>query len=382
MGGLTAHLCVRMTPDHSGKAAEDDSSYGPSWLPPGTGRSRRRLIRILALLIVTGLAAGVSIAAVSLQAEQRPPGAVLAGQRPSEEVVAPPTPEAVDTATPPQPTETGPPASSIWRPDSDEVYPNAKRLAAKVAQQLTTYDAATTPEAAAAAVTKRFDVKPGRVLDAARELVVRDAQSSSTVVYPQLGGMTATAASVMVVVDQALAREDLVELERRTVDVRLRLDGDRWRLDSVNSGGGTAAPRPSTLSASAVTVLGHDSISLTDSARWDIYRGRIDDRLLRLLASAADRHDIAVTTLASGHPRNVFATDLISNHTRGRAVDIFAVDGQEVVEQRAKGSRAFKLTRWLFNQGIPELGSPWALDGPGGRSFTDVVHADHIHAAV
>ncbi|HZW45071.1 MAG TPA: hypothetical protein VFF32_11890 [Dermatophilaceae bacterium] len=37
------------------------------------------------------------------------------------------------------------------------------------------------------------------------------------------------------------------------------------------------------------------------------------------------------------------------------------------------------LSRWLFDHGLPELGSPWAFDGYGGRSFTNVVHTDHLH---
>ena len=31
---------------------------------------------------------------------------------------------------------------------------------------------------------------------------------------------------------------------------------------------------------------------------------------------------------------------------------------------------------------VSEVGSPWALDGYGGRSFTDDVHLDHVHIGV
>lgn len=31
---------------------------------------------------------------------------------------------------------------------------------------------------------------------------------------------------------------------------------------------------------------------------------------------------------------------------------------------------------------VSQIGAPWALDGYGGRSFTDVVHQDHLHVGV
>ena len=338
----------------------------------------------LAAVLVAELAFGVALAAILLR-QAETPSAVVVEDSPAPRPAVDPEPrimasEGKDGLAGARPSPA--PAAARWRPSDDEVYPAAKRLAARVVERLTTYEERTQPDLTAASAARRFGVDASDVIATAREVVHPDASSSGTVVYPQLGGVAPEAASVMVVVDQSLTNDDRRWVERRTIDVQLRLDSGQWELDQLGSGGGKAATQPRDLSEEALAVLSHRSIELTDSARWDIYQGGIDDRLLDLMVSIADRHEIAVTTMATGHPEHVFATELISNHTRGRAVDIFKVDGDLVVEQRERGSRAYALTRWVFNQGVPELGSPWSFDGFGGRSFTDIVHADHIHVAV
>ena len=70
----------------------------------------------------------------------------------------------------------------------DEVYPNAKRLAAVVAQPLATYPQGSSPDGVSRAVARKFETSPDRLLGAARELVRGEFQSAGTVVYPQLGG--------------------------------------------------------------------------------------------------------------------------------------------------------------------------------------------------
>ena len=86
-----------------------------------------------------------------------------------------------------------------------------------------------------------------------------------------------------------------------------------------------------------------------------------------------------VVVLASGHPRDVFETGRTSSHTRGQAVDIHLLGDEYVVDgRRTEDGLTYETTRWLYDHpDVSNLGSPWALDGFGGRSFTDVVHADH-----
>ena len=376
--------------DHEGARNVPDLSTEPArtpdageWFSPANGGTKRRSVLIV-LLLVAGLLAGAAMSLLVVGGR--------AGDRRAVKVDAPSSEGSVDGPNRDEPSSGNPPQRSRmpavvpptpkWRPGADEVYPNAKRLASRVVERLTDFDAGSDAGAVAAATSRRFDVAPSKLRRATQELVRPGLASSGVVVYPQLAGIRSDSAAVMVVVDQTLDDGTKTWVERRIVDVRLVLREQEWALQRVRSAGGVALDRPAQLSEAALDVLEHPSIRLSDSARWDIYGGVVDDRLLAMMARAADRHEIAIVTVATGHPKNVFGTDTTSNHTLGRAVDIFSVDGEPVIDSRQKGSPAFRLARWLYNRGVPELGSPWDYDGSGGRSFTDVVHEDHIHFAM
>ena len=364
--------------EHPPTAATGDDAYGPALVGRSSHRLRRVVLMTAALLLAAG---GAVLAAASAPTADPPPVARGAEARTPRGPLEGTAPERMPPAPTNDPETLDVPAR--WRPGDDEVYQNAKRLSATVAQRLATYPRGSKPQRVSRAVAREFGASPERLLGAARELVRAEFQSAGTVVYPQLGGLTPTSASVMVVIDQDLLDgAGARRAERRTLDVRLRLVDGEWALDAVASGGGTPAERPARLPPEAAAVVDHPSVVLSDSARWDIYAGRIAPELLSLIARIGDRHEIEVATLSTGHPFNVFATDRQSNHTKGRAVDIYSVDGDTVVSQRAGRTPARRLTRWLFGQGVPELGSPWALDGYGGRSFTDDVHLDHLHVGV
>jgi hypothetical protein len=68
----------------------------------------------------------------------------------------------------------------------------------------------------------------------------------------------------------------------------------------------------------------------------------------------------------------------ISNHFYGRAVDLFAVDGQPVT---AANGMARTLALWLFAlpDGPDEIGVPWADLAPLAGVFSDASHQDHLH---
>lgn len=289
---------------------------------------------------------------------------------------------------PPEPSPMAEPAPTLapaapFEPDPADVYPNAKRLAGRVAQRLTTYPPGSTPQGVAEALVGESGGDVEALAAAAEDLVHPAAASSGAVVYAQLGGVTPRAASVMVVTRQETIDGDGDAASvTRTLDIRLRLEGDSWTFDHVASDGGPPEPRPDDLSPAAAAVVDHPGVDLPDSAKWDTYRGEIDERLLELMLAIADRQRIGVVVLSTGHPWEVFGTQRQSDHTRGGAVDVYAVDGELVVAQRADGTPAHELSRWLFDSGVPGLGSPWAFDGFGGRSFTDVVHQDHLHVAV
>lgn len=296
----------------------------------------------------------------------------------------PPSPTAATPRTTPSPAPaTPPPTPAPYRPARNEVHPGPKRVAAQVAQQLTTYEPGTPAAELAGAVT-RHPRRQRAVAEAVRPLLQQDRWSRGRIVYPQLGGLRRNRMSVMVVVEQTVGAPGVPgEAHARTLDVRLVRQDGRWVFDTLASVGGEPVPPPPALTPTAQAVLGHPDITLPDSARWDIHAGRISPHLLQLLLDLAERTSYGVTVLSSGHPFHVFGTDRQSNHTKGRAVDIYLHDGTLVADDRAKGSATHELVRWLYRRPeVSEVGSPWALDGYGGRSFTDVVHQDHLHVGV
>ena len=131
--------------------------------------------------------------------------------------------------------------------------------------------------------------------------------------------------------------------------------------------------------AEAASLMASPNLVLTDLARGDIEDGRVDPRVLQILAGAAQIHTIAVSVIQSGHSPFVEGTSRFSNHLFGRAVDIYMVDGQGVSPMN---STARALVLWLLSLEGPdrpsEVGHPFPdLVGPG--SFSDDSHLDHIH---
>ena len=271
------------------------------------------------------------------------------------------------------------PVPDRYEPGADEVYPNGKRLAARAAATALTYPRGAT----ARAVARRLSAFGGqrRQLAAVVEpAVIRGMESRARVIYPQLAGVTATSLGAMVVVRQRLRGGDgEARTLTRVVDVRLRRQGGPWRLEEIGSVGGRPVARPSDLSAAARRVLGNPRISFSDSARWDIHRGGIDEGLLDALDAAATSQSISVSVLRSGHPREVWATSRPSAHSMGYAADVYAIDGRLVIRQRRPGSAAQALTASLIAGGAAQVGSPWVLPPGGARSFSDDVHQDHVH---
>ena len=263
---------------------------------------------------------------------------------------------------------------------SGEVALEVKTPAAEVVQLLSTYsaDASGVEAARARLVAAGFDP---RLADQSGGLFIPNTSSSGEIVYPQLGGLTVSKASVMVVVRQRLLADSVVQEVTRTIDVRLDLVDASWRPVDIASVGGEPIERPADLRAPITALLDEPAVEIPDSARWDLYAGLVDPRIVELLLELAKEHELAVTVMASGHPANVFGSERMSNHTRGRGVDIWSVDGTPVVDQRQADSLLRGLVERLVEEGVTELGSPFDLDGPGGVMFTNLVHQDHLHLA-
>lgn len=288
------------------------------------------------------------------------------------------TPEAAPTPDPDTRRDREAGVAETWAPTENEVEVELKRAAADVARALATYAMGATPGEVLRDATGASEQ---RSEDALADLVQPEVSSQAEVIYPQLGGMHDDMASVMVVVRQRLVDgQGSAEEVTRTLDVRMRREDDRWAFSALASGGGVPVPRPDDVDTWASAVLDHERIWLPDSARWDVHRGDVAAELLEVMVALAERTEYAVAVISTGHPSRVFGTQRPSNHDRGRAVDIYEVDGRLVVESRDEGGSLYGVARWLYDDvGVPELGSPWSFDGRGGRSFTDPVHRDHIH---
>lgn len=273
-----------------------------------------------------------------------------------------------------------PPRIEPWAAGPGEDQAAAKELAARIAQSALRYRRG----AGALEVAREVEGVAGgqtKALAQTIEPAVRSGSRSwARVVYPQLSGIGVDTVGTMVVVDQTV---ESVQGERsryrRVLDIRLRRAGDGFVLDQLGSIGGNPVSRPSALSPAARRMVSNPRITLSDSARWDIYRGDVDDGLIEAILSIADRHELAIGPMISGHPLNVWETDRVSAHSQGLAADIYAIDGELVAEQRSPGTPASQVAAELLEGGAVQVGSPLPVVEAGVRSFSDGVHQDHVH---
>jgi hypothetical protein len=110
----------------------------------------------------------------------------------------------------------------------------------------------------------------------------------------------------------------------------------------------------------------------------DFASPRLDRRVRTVLVAAAGRYRIRVSCLHSGHSWFVKGTELVSNHSLWRAVDVDQVDGRPV---NPSNTAARQLALWIGRgrAGVQpsEVGSPWAF---GVRPwFSDASHQRHLH---
>jgi len=262
-----------------------------------------------------------------------------------------------------------------------EAEPEAKQLATDIAYSLTTYEVSDDHWERLTALGSRSGVDA--LAQASGPLIYSRSWSRGQVIYPQMGGLDNGRASVMVVTRQTVGSGSETSLSVvRTLDIRLVLGATGWEFDALASAGGLFDNLEDLTLADA--VASDPRIEMPDTARRDILAGTVSPILLGLMEEIADRTPYGVTVLVTGHPHNVFETDRLSDHTVGRAVDIYRVGDRDVVDDRGSDSVTNALVMWLYDRSdVIQVGSPWDLDGElSTRSFTNAVHQDHIHLAV
>ncbi|HZI98575.1 MAG TPA: hypothetical protein VFD41_13725 [Actinomycetales bacterium] len=295
-----------------------------------------------------------------------------------------PTPSSTTTVPPgwtPSPSPEAPPPSPVVVPPysvlAGEVEPACKEAAvAAVAAALTWRDGATEP----AAAVDRLEAlgSPPAAVATLPPLLGGSPWSSAEIVYPQYGGLVRdlSSASVLVVGEQLLAGDEDVVRRPFTLDVRLVHPASGWQATEILLAP-TPPPAP-TVSAAASALLTNDRVVLPAAARADLESGLIDDLVPTLLVQLAERWKLTVQVLSTGHPFTVFGTDRQSNHTRGRAVDVWAINDVPVIDHARSAWRA--VMEAAAELGSDEIGGPEDIDGVRGRPyFSDQVHQDHVH---
>jgi cell wall-associated NlpC family hydrolase len=134
--------------------------------------------------------------------------------------------------------------------------------------------------------------------------------------------------------------------------------------------GGTPTPETRALLANQNVVFDPDGVA-------DLEAGRIDPRVVAVLTKLSQDHKITVSCMCSDHSK--FTTGgSVSNHHFGRGVDIAAIDGVPVNPSNFDAREiAMKLQDLDPSIRPNEIGTPWAITGPG--YFTDSGHQDHLH---
>ena len=96
-----------------------------------------------------------------------------------------------------------------------------------------------------------------------------------------------------------------------------------------------------------------------------------------MLTKLSGGHKLTISAMASDHSK--FTTGgSVSNHFAGRGVDIAAIDGVPVNASNFDAREmAMKLQDLAPSIRPDEIGTPWAINGPG--YFTDGAHQNHLH---
>ncbi|WP_157552571.1 twin-arginine translocation signal domain-containing protein [Jiangella gansuensis] len=265
-------------------------------------------------------------------------------------------------------------ATQPWEPSAGEIAPEIKVAAVRVIEAL-----GNAPDGAAPP-TQRLTAAGAepRLAAAAGPLVPPSVPSTVAVVYPQYGGLERSTASVMAVTEQTWVVDRALVSRSVTVDVRLKRGSAGWLVDQLLPA--EVIDRAAlTLDGAAAQLAASPRVHLPDAAVADLAAGIVDARVVASLLELAATYELSVSVFRAGHPENVFGTDRTSNHTRGRAVDIWAVDGVPVVTMGLDDPLLLGFLDAVRSTGSDEIGGPVDPDGPGGKHFADDLHRDHVH---
>ncbi|MFJ9030050.1 hypothetical protein ACIRQP_16295 [Streptomyces sp. NPDC102274] len=266
------------------------------------------------------------------------------------------------------------PATTPWRPDRDDVDPAVKLRAVQVVEAIGAWAPGQGGAAAAKKRVAALGVSPSLV-DQAGALLPGAPEAALQVIDAQYGGILADSASVLVV----CRRWTPGHAGGTTVDVRLSRARPRWDVTALHPArpGAAAASLPD----AARRVLAESRIRLPPAAEADIRSGKVRPSVLQALLRLAGTYRMYVSVVRSGHPLDVFGTSRPSDHPRGRAFDVWQIDGHKVVDPATSRRLVESFMRDAAAAGSYNVGGPVQLSGGGpGQFFSDNTHHDHVHA--
>ncbi|PJN40322.1 hypothetical protein CG747_11520 [Streptomyces sp. CB02959] len=278
-------------------------------------------------------------------------------------------------------TATGPvsrlPDVGVWRPSPGDVRPEVKERAVELVRAIGAWPAG--ERGAARARVGALRLAPSLV-DQAGPLRPAGAEAVLEVVVAQYGGILADTASVLVVCRQWVRRDDgAVVAGGTTVDVRLRRARPRWEVTALHPAA-LGAPSAAPGEAARRVLAAGPAIELPPAAAADVRSGAVHTSVLEALLELARKHRLGVSVVRSGHPLKVFGTDRPSDHPRGRAVDVWRIDGRAVVDPATPRRLVESLMRAAAAAGSYNVGGPYLLSGgTAGQFFSDDTHRDHVH---
>ncbi|MCW2871134.1 hypothetical protein [Actinacidiphila oryziradicis] len=268
----------------------------------------------------------------------------------------------------------GLPATTAWSPNRDDVDPAVKLRAVQLVEAIGAWTAGRGGAAAAKRRVAALGASPSLVDQAGALLPTADA-AALQVVDAQYGGILADSASVLVVCRQWTPGH----AGGTTIDVRLSRAQPRWKVTALHPArpGAALASVPS----AARQVLADSRIVLPPAAQADIRSGNIHPSVLRAMLRLAGTYRMYISVVRSGHPLDVFGTNRPSDHPRGRAFDVWQIDGHAVVDPGTSRRLVESFMRDAAAAGSYNVGGPLRLSGSAtaNQFFTDNTHHDHVH---
>ncbi|WP_030175409.1 hypothetical protein [Streptomyces sp. NRRL S-813] len=270
------------------------------------------------------------------------------------------------------------PRTTPWRPGPTEIHPEVKRRAVELVEAIGAWHIGKGGPAAARAEVAALQLPTALVAQAAPLLPSAD-EAVLQVIDAQYGGILADSASVLVVCRQWTRHGATVRAGGTTVDVRLVRTASGWTVTALHParpGAPSAAPR-----ARVREVLADSRIVLPPAAQADVRSGQVHDSVLTAMRRLAGTYRMYVSVVRSGHPLDVFGTSRPSDHPRGRAFDVWQIDGHAVVDPRTPRSLVERFMRDAAAAGSYNVGGPVQLSGgtTPDQFFSDATHHDHVH---